>query len=73
MRSGWLCPKCQKVHAPWVPSCTCHMVALPVAPTTPIRNDGQPRLPLCGCVVGTVCGNSACPYLATTTSKATTA
>ncbi len=40
MESGWLCPKCQKVHAPWVPSCTCHMVTLPVAPPAPARNDG---------------------------------
>lgn len=21
--TGWICPKCGKVHAPWVPSCEC--------------------------------------------------
>lgn len=20
---GWICPKCGKVHAPWVPECDC--------------------------------------------------
>lgn len=22
-RSGWICPKCGRVHAPWVASCPC--------------------------------------------------
>lgn len=22
-QEGWICPKCGKVHAPWVPSCEC--------------------------------------------------
>ena len=22
--NGWICPKCGKVHAPWVPSCECN-------------------------------------------------
>ena len=22
-QKGWICPKCGKVHAPWVPSCEC--------------------------------------------------
>ena len=21
---GWECPKCRRVHAPWVPECDCH-------------------------------------------------
>ena len=21
---GWICPKCGKVHAPWVPECDCY-------------------------------------------------
>lgn len=21
---GWVCPKCNKVHAPWVAGCNCH-------------------------------------------------
>lgn len=23
MTEGWLCPRCKKVNAPWVPQCTC--------------------------------------------------
>lgn len=21
---GWVCPKCNKVHAPYIPGCNCH-------------------------------------------------
>lgn len=21
---GWICPRCGKVHAPWIASCDCH-------------------------------------------------
>lgn len=24
MQEGWLCPRCKKVNAPWVPSCSCN-------------------------------------------------
>lgn len=24
MKEGWVCPKCGKVLAPWVPSCDCY-------------------------------------------------
>jgi hypothetical protein len=23
IEQGWYCPKCDTVHAPWVPSCSC--------------------------------------------------
>lgn len=23
MEEGWLCPRCKKVNAPWVPFCSC--------------------------------------------------
>ena len=26
--SGWICPKCGKVHAPWVPSCECNNTSI---------------------------------------------
>ena len=22
-QEGWICPRCGKVHAPWVPACEC--------------------------------------------------
>jgi len=24
---GWICPRCQKVHAPWVASCSCSSIS----------------------------------------------
>lgn len=24
MLEGWLCPRCKRVNAPWVPSCSCN-------------------------------------------------
>ena len=24
MMEGWLCPRCNKVNAPWVSQCACH-------------------------------------------------
>ena len=24
MKEGWICPKCGRVLAPWVPECPCH-------------------------------------------------
>lgn len=26
--TGWICPKCGKVYAPWVPSCDCGNTSL---------------------------------------------
>lgn len=33
--TGWICPRCGRVHAPWVPSCDCSRVPayVPVEPT----------------------------------------
>lgn len=28
MKEGWVCPKCGKVLAPWVPSCDCYKMTL---------------------------------------------
>lgn len=25
-QTGWVCPKCGRVHAPWMPSCNCATV-----------------------------------------------
>lgn len=35
--TGWVCPRCQAVHAPHVQSCQCHQY--PVGPTC---NAGEP-------------------------------
>lgn len=34
-RTGWICPRCQKVHAPWVPGCDCHFRVADYKPVTP--------------------------------------
>ena len=23
-QEGWICPKCNRVNAPWLPNCQCH-------------------------------------------------
>ena len=30
MNEGWICPRCGKVWAPWMPSCTCAGVTVPL-------------------------------------------
>lgn len=42
---GWMCPKCGSAHAPSVQTC----------PNAPAAR------PDCGCPLGTVCMNTACP------------
>lgn len=33
-KTGWICPKCGKVHAPWVPSCECNNISIQYGPNT---------------------------------------
>lgn len=49
--TGWLCPRCNKAHAPWVPSCDCPpQLAAPWVTTT---------LPLYETTCGTMMGASS--------------
>lgn len=32
-QTGWVCPLCGKVNAPWAPSCDCHIKSKPIAAT----------------------------------------
>ena len=37
---GWVCPRCQKVYAPWVRECNCNppyrdTITYPIEPTNP--------------------------------------
>lgn len=43
MNKGWECPRCQKVHAPWVDGCDCNS-GLPT--TAPILPPQLPSLPI---------------------------
>jgi hypothetical protein len=32
-QTGWVCPLCGKVNAPWAPSCDCHIKSKPMTAT----------------------------------------
>lgn len=70
INTGWICPRCQKVHAPFVQGCDCKPVGqigtpLPRFPVEtlptiyPIPSMLHP-MPICGCTGP--CGNAACPH-----------
>lgn len=46
MDEGWICPKCGKVWAPWMPSCDCGMLSQfsssPTVPVVPGTGDPLP-------------------------------
>jgi hypothetical protein len=35
MPTGWICPRCQVVHAPWVVACACMSYFYPTTPIGP--------------------------------------
>ncbi len=69
-REGWICPKCGTVHSPDTRSCErCATVTYPWGDmwtqwqTVPAPLPHAPaRMPICGCIVGSVCMNTACPH-----------
>lgn len=36
MSQGWICPRYQKVNAPWMPSCNCHTTSINVTIGRPV-------------------------------------
>lgn len=74
--TGWICPRCRKVHAPFVQSCDCSdqpdLIGkpLPSVPQPDIRKwvenpfPAYP-MPICGCTGP--CANAACPHAPKTT------
>jgi len=59
---GWICPRCNKVHAPDVKWCRCQpLIGGPQLPPYNIPSSPAP-MPICGCTGP--CGNSACPHRA---------
>lgn len=54
--SGWLCPKCNKAHAPWITTC-------PEKTTDLYDYYNLNFWPKCNCKPGTFCGNVNCPYV----------
>lgn len=66
--TGWICPRCQKVHAPFVQNCGCvplpDLIGKPLPlPTNPDQAGWRPPMypmPVCGCTGP--CGNAACPH-----------
>ena len=69
--TGWICPRCQKVHAPDVRGCDCKALpdligvpwprspfdGLPPEPPMPLR-----LYPMPGCGCTGPCCNVACPH-----------
>jgi len=75
--TGWICPRCQKVHAPFVSACSCDGPVSPYRdadlkqPVPPIRIPGvrpgwEPlpsvATPMPICGCTGPCANAACPH-----------
>lgn len=63
--SGWLCPKCDGAHAPWIETCPSKQndfskLTWPAMPQQYFYTNNE--TPLCNCKPGTFCGNASCPY-----------
>lgn len=64
-QNGWICPRCGKVNAPWMPACSCSphdsewrhftntVPVEPIQPTTQKTSDPMPKPPC------TFCGETA--------------
>lgn len=40
---GWTCPKCNKVHAPFIPGCNCHITKTIYGPLTSEASTLKPQ------------------------------
>lgn len=69
--TGWICPRCQGVHAPHVDRCGC-APAFPIMPPYAVPPMALP-MALCGCPPGSACLNAACPHRVIVTCAASAA
>lgn len=60
MSDGWKCPGCGRCYAPTMEQCPV-CISVPHMPS-PVYRDNPDRLPKCGCPVGSICNNTACPH-----------
>lgn len=51
---GWICPKCNKVHAPWVSECDCNKPSQTYTTNSSTENCQHSWIPIAGGTGGTI-------------------